>query len=240
MRARARQTRLALPVGLSAALHLAVAATALFVRGHPAPPPPPIYRVNILAAPPGERAVGVVTPAPVAPPPVTAPSPPRAETPVTTMRAPPTKTPPRRTPPAATPVPAPPKAAKPVPAKAPPPLAGGGPVGGRGADVATVRTEGTEFAYPGYLANIVRQIALRFRPPNPNAPLRAEVVFLIHRDGSVTGLTFRTRSGVYAFDLEAQGAIEAAAAALAFGPLPDGFPEDVLPVTFSFDPRLIK
>ena len=118
--------------------------------------------------------------------------------------------------------------------------AGGGPVGGAGADVATVRTEGIEFPYPGYLNNIVRQIALRFKPDNPGAPLRAEVMFLIHRDGSVSNVRFVTRSGVYGFDLEAQGAIEQAASVRAFGPLPAGFGDDVLPVIFSFDPRVLR
>jgi len=48
--------------------------------------------------------------------------------------------------------------------------------------------------------------------------------------------TFRS-SGNFAFDLDAQGAIEAAANAKAFGPLPDGYPSDVLPITFYFAPR---
>ena len=149
----------------------------------------------------------------------------------------PTAVPPRRAPPVpATPVPAP---ARPAP-NTPSPRAGGGPEGGRGTDVANVRIEGIEFPYSGYLANIVRQIALRFEPPNRNAPLRAEVSFLIHRDGSVTGQRIVVRSGVYAFDLEAMGSIEAAAAARAFGPLPAGYPDDVLPVVFSFDPSLIR
>jgi protein TonB len=136
----------------------------------------------------------------------------------------------------ATPSPTPTKQAPNTPA----PRAGGGPEGGRGTDVANVRIEGIEFPYSGYLANIVRQIALRFEPPNRNAPLRAEVSFLIHRDGSVTGQRIVVRSGVYAFDLEAMGSIEAAAAARAFGPLPAGYPDDVLPVVFSFDPSLIR
>ena len=46
------------------------------------------------------------------------------------------------------------------------------------------------------------------------------------------------RSGVYSFDTEAMGAVEAAARS--FGPLPSGFSDDVLPVIFSFDPRLIR
>ena len=118
------------------------------------------------------------------------------------------------------------------------PKAGGGPVGGRGTDVATVQTAGIDFPFPGYLNNIVRQIALNFRPKNPNSPLSATVSFLIHRDGSVTNVKFLTRSGVYSFDLEAQGAVERASSA--FGPLPDGFRDDVLPVVFSFDPRFLQ
>ena len=40
------------------------------------------------------------------------------------------------------------------------------------------------------------------------------------------------------FDLEAMGAVEAAAPS--FGRLPDGYSEDVLTVIFSFDPQLIR
>ncbi|MEJ7810837.1 MAG: TonB C-terminal domain-containing protein, partial [Gemmatimonadaceae bacterium] len=133
--------------------------------------------------------------------------------------------------------------AEPLPARADPPTAaraGGGDVGDRGADVATVRTEGIEFPYPGYLENIVRQIALRFDPPKNAGGVRAEIKFLIRRDGSATIVQFVTRSGVFAFDQEAQAAIEAAANARAFGPLPDRFADDALPVIFSFDPRTIR
>ena len=106
--------------------------------------------------------------------------------------------------------------------------------------MANVRIEGIEFPYSGYLDNIVRQIALRFQPANRNALLRAEVSFLIHRDGSVTAQRLVVRSGIYAFDLEAMGAIEAAAAAKAFGSLPAGYSDDVLPVVFTFDPSIIR
>ena len=58
------------------------------------------------------------------------------------------------------------------------------------------------------------------------------------RNGTVADVRFITRSGNYAFDLEAQGAI--GAAAQAFGPLPAGFPDDALTVIFSFDPRLLQ
>jgi hypothetical protein len=118
------------------------------------------------------------------------------------------------------------------------PIAGGGPQGGTGTDVATVQLDqGIDFPYPAYLNNIVRQVAINFKPDDPNTGLRAVVFFLIRRDGTVTGMQFRTRSGDYAFDLEARGAIEKAAGA--FGPLPSEFHDDVLPVYFSFDPRLL-
>ena len=208
---------------------------------------PPMYRVNIVAAPPGERAIGEVRPSDANPtrsvtPASVAPSSPR-EMPLPKAKPLP------KTPARATPVPA----TKPAPAKAgtsddkpatepktEAPKAGGGPTGGRGTDVATVRSDGIEFPFPGYLNNIVRQIALNFKPRNPNARLKAEVRFLIHRDGSVSDLTFVRRSGVFSFDLEAQGAVEAASSARGFGPLPAGFPDDVLPVVFSFDPNFLR
>jgi TonB family protein len=149
------------------------------------------------------------------------------------MRAP-TKVAPKKVPKVATPSAA---VAPSKPASAP--VAGGGPTGGRGADVANVTVDGIDFKYPGYLENVVRQIAIRFKPPRGGA-LTAVVAFLIRRDGTVTGIRLTTRSGVYAFDTEAMGAVDAAASARAFGPLPQGFSDDVLPVIFSFDPRLIR
>ena len=229
-------TRLTGPAGASLALHATL--VALIVLGFRKGPPqalPPIYRVNIIAAPAGPRAIGVVQPEVAETPPVSAPTvapptpvPPKAS-PIPTPKVTPSKVRPKATPvekPAAT-----------VP-RAPAPKAGGGPVGGKGTDVATVQTEGIDFPFPGYLNNIVRQIALRFNPADANSGLRAEVRFVIRRDGSVIGIGFVTRSGNYAFDLEAQGAIEAAARQ--FGPLPEGFRDDALPVVFSFDPRFLR
>ncbi|MFN2566769.1 MAG: TonB C-terminal domain-containing protein [Gemmatimonadaceae bacterium] len=234
----------AAPVTMSAVLHAIILTAFVMMRPAPAPPSPPIYRVNLVAAPPGERAIGVVQPRAATPPPATkAPTPPRPVTSVPDAApapAKPRREPPRRAPTQATPTPEaaqPPPRAKPETAA---PAAGGGPVGGRGADVATVRTEGIEFPYPGYLQNIVRQIALRFKPNPRWGTRRAEVMFLIHRDGTISNLNFRVPSGSYAFDVEARGAVESAAEARAFGPLPRGFQDDVLPVIFSFDPRLIR
>ena len=234
--------RLGTPMGLSLALHAAVVGL-LIVRRPSAPPVlPPVYRVDLVAAPAGPRAPGIVPPKPqpIQPAAEPAPIPPRAQQVRPREMPPPAKPkarPERRTPPApATPVPR--EETKVTPAEQPP-VAGGGPEGGAGTDVVTVRTEGIEFPYPGYLENIVRQIAMNFDPPK-HVSARAEVSFLIHRDGSISNLQFVTRSNVFKFDLEAQGAVEAAGNSRSFGPLPNGFPDDVLPVTFSFDPRVLR
>jgi protein TonB len=109
-----------------------------------------------------------------------------------------------------------------------------------GTDPATVSTEGVDFPFPEYMRNIVAQVHRRWQRPKGNVSLRAEVMFFIHRDGSVTNFSFVQRSGNFGFDVEAQGAIEAAANANAFGPLPDGFADDVLVVSFFFDPEKIR
>ena len=233
-----RDLSLRTPLVWSAVLHVLLVAGILVGRSRSALVTPPTYRVTLVAAPAAPRQVGVVRETPPAPTP--APTPPasaplaRATPEPERMKAPPTKTPPARAPRTATPnAGAATATAKPAPA----PAAGGGPAGGRGADVANVRTEGIEFPYPVYLQNVVRQIALQFTPP-PNSALRAEVSFLIRRDGSVSGLRLVTRSGSFSFDQDAMGAVEAASRS--FGPLPQGFTDDVLPVIFSFDPRLIR
>jgi protein TonB len=109
-----------------------------------------------------------------------------------------------------------------------------------GSDPATVKTSGVDFPYPEYLRNLVAQVYRRWRRPSGQASLRAEVLFFVHRDGSITNFQFVKRSGNFGFDLEAQGAIEAASNAGAFGPLPDGYPSDVLPVSFFFDPSSMR
>ena len=226
-----RDMQLALPAGAALLLHVALGAMVIVAKGPTAPKLPPIYKVNIVAAPPGPSAIGVVNPPKAAP---EASVPPRAEklapapTPPKTKSAT-TKAPPREVTP--TPV-------APAPRTQPTaPAAGGGPTGGRGTDVANVRTEGIDFPFPGYLNNIVRQIKVRFNPPQ--GIQRAEIMFILHKDGSVSNLRFLVRSGSYEFDLEAQGAVEAAASNKAFGPLPEGFTEDALPIVFSFDPQLL-
>ncbi|HVD60340.1 MAG TPA: TonB C-terminal domain-containing protein [Gemmatimonadaceae bacterium] len=235
MRFAKQQSHLGGPLGMSLVLHLSILALALFVyRNRPPEVLPPFYRVDLVGAPKGERAIGEVKPAeaePVQTPPAAAPvAPPAAKE----KAIPLAKAVEKKTAARSTPVPTP---AKPAP-KTPAPKAGGGPVGDVGSDVATVHVEGIDFPFPGYLQNIQRQVILNFKPSDTNSALRAEVLFLIYRDGSVKIVRFVTRSHSYAFDLEAQGSIEAAARN--FGRLPDGFRDDVLPVYFNFDPRFIR
>ena len=249
MARRAAESRHLGSFALSALFHAVLGVFAFQSLKQPKPIAlPPMYRVNIVAAPAGERAIGEVRP-PAAQPaaPVTRPSTPQSsvkEMPLPAakpIRKPPvraTPTEPKATP-GATPSASVPADAKPTEPETEVPPAGGGPVGGKGTDVATVRSDGIEFPFPGYLNNIVRQIALNFKP-RTDARLKAEVRFLIHRDGSVSNLVFVRRSGVFSFDLEAQGAVEAASSARRFGPLPTGFPDDVLPVVFSFDPEFLR
>ena len=239
MHRRASSVRLGGPIGVSVVLHASLIAAAIVAR--PAKPAalPPVYQVKLYAAPPGERAIGEVRPEPKAPtpPPETPAAPPkRAETNPRDMPAPEKKRTTARKPAApATPTPE----AKSTPKNTTPTVAGGGPTGGTGTDVANVQIEGVQFSDPAYVNNIVRQIALRFKPRNPGA-LKAQVFFIIKRDGSVGEIRFMTKSNVFAFDLEAQGAVESAGSAKAFGRLPDSYTNDFLPVIFSFDPSVIR
>ncbi|MDB4876275.1 MAG: TonB protein [Gemmatimonadetes bacterium] len=210
------------------------------------PPAPPMYRVQLFAAPPGERAAGVVqaqpqtppvTPAAPAPAPIAAPTPAVAKTTVArpTTPAAKTKPAPKLATPTAKTVPA-----GPAKAAAPAPTAGGGQTGGRGADVANVDTPGIEFPFPAYTTNIVSQLIRRFGPMA--GTLSATVRFVIRRDGTVDleSIKIVTPSGNYSFDQRAVGAVESAANAKAFTPLPSAFPEDILPVTFRFSPAIVR
>jgi periplasmic protein TonB len=225
----------------SVGAHLAALALLVVVRPPAAPVTAPAYKVDLVAAPKGPRQAGVVESAnrPASPKPAVAPAPPGAERVPQAKEAPILKPSTRPQQKVATPsldrTQA--KAAKPGAAA---PRAGGGAEGGAGADVVTVRTDGIDFPYPGYLANIVRQIALNFRPRAAATGLRAEVRFLIHRDGTVSDLVVRSSSGNYGFDLDARGAVEAAGAARAFGALPTAYRDDVLTVYFAFDPRVLR
>ena len=235
LRASSGSGHLRLPVTLSALVHVGLVALA-FVAARGGQPRADVYTVNLIAAAAGPRQVGIVNDAPKSEP--EAPVPRRAEMkPKETTPAPPARRPREttRTPSRATQVPD----AKSARFDTPAPKAGGGETGGKGADVANVSTAGKEFPYPAYLHNIITQIALRFNPRQKQM-LSADVQFVIKRDGSIFAISVVKPSGSYGFDLEAKGAIEAAGAQRAFGPLPDGYSDDALTIIFTFDPKIIR
>lgn len=105
-----------------------------------------------------------------------------------------------------------------------------------GDEAINVQLEGAAFVDPAYLQNIIRQVNRYWRPPAGGRHLRAEVVFVIEKDGSVSDIEMLSKSGDMSFDLEARGAIEAAGRAQAFGSLPAAWPRDRLRISFFFDP----
>jgi outer membrane biosynthesis protein TonB len=208
------------------ALIHAVALAFVVGRGTHARAAPPVYQVHLLAAPePAEEArrapLAVSRPADEKAVPLGK----KAKTPENTVAH------------AAPPPPADAARHEAAPRASPPvtPLPGERP--STGSDAATVSTEGVEFPYPEYLQNVVTQILARWQRPFENSVLDAEVSFFVHRDGSITDLQFVKRSGNFAFDLEAEGAVEEAGRFRAFGVLPAGWKADVLFVRFYFTGR---
>jgi periplasmic protein TonB len=204
----------------------AAAIAFLFTTVQPSKASPPSYAVELVAAPaPTQKRLAREA----------LPTPPPEEKPA----------PVKPTPPKPAKAPAPPKPKPPPPSeerKEPPPKTAAettpapGETPSTGSDVATIKTPGLAFPYPEYLRNIVTQIYQRWDRGSAKQRNFAEISFLILRDGSVRDIHFVTRSGSFAFDLNAQGAVEAAGNSHAFGPLPDGWDADVLPVSFYFKP----
>jgi len=230
-----REPRLGVGIVGSVLLHGALIAAFIVLRPAAPPPAPPLFRVQLVAAPRAEPAISVPQPQPAAapvktvPPPITKKVPPRHLPPVKAKPAP------SSAPVSETPSPA---KAEPV---APQPVASS--AGGRGADVANLVTAGIEFPYPGYIQNIANQLIRQFNAIHTGrGALVAEVGFTIRRDGTVPLESIRlvTSSGVYTFNQDALAAVEAAANAKVFGPLPAGFREDILPVHFRFEPAALR
>jgi outer membrane biosynthesis protein TonB len=188
---------------------------------------PPTYAVELVAAPapaPKQRLAREAVP-----------TPPPQEKPVPVK--PPPKPKPTKAPAPPTPKPPPTETKREPPPKTSAPVAPAeGETPSTGTDVATIKTPGLQFPYPEYLRNIVTQVYRNWDREAARQNNFAEISFLILRDGSVRDIRFVTRSGSFAFDLSAQGAIEAAGNARSFGPLPDGWDADVLPVSFYFKP----
>ncbi len=229
---------------VSIALHLSVIAVFVFWKGLAPPVRPPQYRIELIGAAGLKKQMGVVAeqqPVETAPKPAEAPKaaerPPEVAKKVEPVKA---KTKAEPKPAKATPnqsktkQPAAANAPKSV-AKAAAPVAGSGKAKGRGTDVTNMLVEGIQFPFPGYLENIQRQISLVFNWEK-GGDLVMEVRFVIHRDGSVTDIVPLSASGNRQFDREGRGAIEAVGNSRAFGPLPGGFSDDVLPVYFTFRP----
>jgi outer membrane biosynthesis protein TonB len=224
--------------GLLGSIAVHVGAVVFLVAAvHPPRPGPPVYAVNLVAAPAPlptrapEAVEREAQPAPPEPVPTSSKSPPA-----------PAKAIPKPQPKAKAPArPAPPNSStaerEPAPRAAAAAALAAGETPSTGKDAVTVKTPGLDFPYPEYLRNIVEQVYRRWDRPMGNAPLTAEISFLILRDGSVQNIHFTTPSGSFSFDLGAQGAVEAAGNARAFGSLPDGYPAEVLPVSFFFTPR---
>lgn len=222
----------------SVMFHGALIAAFFLLRPGALPPAPPIYRVELFAAPPGERQVGVVReqPAPT-PPPETKPVVKQPPKPVATKPVP--KPTAKAIPAVKQATPTPPAKTQPVKTADPQPSAGGGESGGHGADVANVQTGGLEFPYPSYIQNIIRQLILAWGQGAPRYD--ATVRFTIKRDGSVDPESIRlVAQNNYSNDRRALGAVEQVADARGFGPLPPGFREDILPVTVRFTPSMFK
>jgi protein TonB len=206
----------------------AAAAFFLFSVVKTPPASPPVYAVNLVAAPapaPKQRLAPEATPSPPAPEPP-APAKTTPKVPVKKVPVPPKKEQIEPTP-----------RRDPTPKTSAPETPAPGETPSTGRDATTVKTPGLDFPYPEYLRNVENQIYRRWARPTGNVALRAEISFLITRDGTVRAIQFVTRSGNFSYDLDAQGAIEAAANAHAFGPLPDGWQADVLPISFYFEPR---
>jgi protein TonB len=225
MRVEAREGP-SVPAGLigTTLLHAAAVALVVVTPHSEAKAGPPSYAVELIAAPEPQPTLKKAAPEAIPTPPVEKPVP---------LKPQPAKLPPKPEP---KPPPQPEKKEAPAKTRAPEkPLPGETP--STGTDIATVKTPGLDFPYPEYLRNIVSEVYRRWDRPSGAASLQAEVAFLILRDGSVREIKFIRSSGNFAFDLDAQGAIEAAGNARAFGPLPDGYPADLLPVSFYFTPR---
>lgn len=216
-------------------------------QAKPKLPPMKVYAVALYSPPPQVRG----EPEPVASP---APAPAEAASPKPAAEKPEPKPPETKAPPAPKPKPKP--EPKKEPAKTPPaktsepktttkapekktaaqPAKGARPdPKSAGGEDLNVKLEGEAFPFPDYLENIIRQVNRYFRWDG--APeLKAEIYFVIHRDGSVSDLRVLSGSGNPQFDLEALGAAEVAGKRGAFGPLPDGFQADRLPVSFTIEP----
>ena len=243
-RARVGRARRVLGLVAAAALHLAVAAGALFGPELFAEPPRPINYVPVQLVPaPALGRPDPPRPRPRPPEPAQTPRPEPASTPPPAPAEPapdpeparaalrqPAETPPAR------PQPPAPSEPEPAPVATPPP----GPPGPRGAPggnpespfTASVGTlDNPSFTYGYYLDRMVLLIRGQWVRPQLGSGPEAVLHFRILRDGSVEDVELITSSGYNSFDLAALRAVKAAAP---LPPLPRSYREGELGVTLIF------
>jgi TonB family protein len=92
-----------------------------------------------------------------------------------------------------------------------------------------------EFKYNWYLANIQQKISRYWNPPNENRNLSVEVMFTIHRDGSIDEPRLGKPSGNETLDNLALRAINLAAP---FGKMPAGFSGNKIDLTVTLIPTM--
>lgn len=199
--------------------HALLVVIALVAAHRAAPTSRLIYEVKLVAAP--RPSSGPATPVPVAPPA------PKRVAPVVHTK--PVKAPPKKTPAAPTHADLVPTARTPVV-----PLPGVAP--STGSDVVTLHQDGPPFPFPEYITKIVNEVYRRWNQSGMRPGLRAQVAFVIMRDGTVPDSSIRveTTSRSSVFDNNGMAAVEAAGAQRAFGPLPSGYNSASLPVLFNF------
>lgn len=90
--------------------------------------------------------------------------------------------------------------------------------------------------FTAYMADLQRRIKRQWRPPGRTQNLRAQALFTIHTDGTLSNLGLHRSSGLASYDNAAMQAIEAA---VPFRHLPEGAPESV-EIEFTFDLNVMK
>ena len=237
------------PLVGSLVLHVGVVAFLTFYRGGESHAAPQTMSVRLVAAPAGERKIGVVTETPPkeAPKP-TAKTAPQRENPKVAKT--PIKTPTKVDPTKSTTV-ASEKTAKAssdakveeTKASRTPPVAekaGGGDVGGKGTDVTTATFVGLDFPDEAYLRSIINKIMEKFAGPFDQSH-SADFEFVIDREGCIMDAPKPLRrSGSSRFNANAETAIIKAAEKCGFSKLPAVWKEDILRVHFRFDPKVIR
>jgi outer membrane biosynthesis protein TonB len=215
-------------------------------------PPMRVYAVNIVSPPPqsfGEPRAAAAQPEPEPEPEAEPESEPEPEPEVEPEPAPPPPPPPppttaprQQTAPPPPPPPPPPEEPPPQPREAPPAQAAAASTGPQpdpsspGGEGITAQLRGVQCPTPEYCNNIIRQIHRYFRSPGAGAAGDADVYFQINRDGSISDLRLISSTGGAGFRLAVMEAVEQAGLNRAFGPLPQPYRADQLPVSFYFRP----